>query len=150
MRFRLETLLKVRKAREDEHKRIVAARLGHIEKLSAQKTAIEAQISSQAVSMRDALSGEKADVDFLRWGRHWITRLRMQSARVDAETAAHRAVLAQERERLAAARKETKILERLKERQFEAAAAEEAARAARESDDMNTVRFVYDSLEQTD
>ena len=150
MRFRLETLLKVRKAREDEFKRIVAARLGHIEKLSAQKTAIEAQISSQGTSMRAALSGETADVDFLRWGRHWITRLRMQSARVDAETAAHRAVLAQERERLAAARKETKILERLKERQFEAAAAEEAARQARESDDMNTVRFVYESLGQTD
>lgn len=150
MRFRLETLLKVRKAREDECKRIVAARLGQIEKLSAQKTAIEAQISSQSVSMRAALSGETADVDFLRWGRHWITRLRMQSARVDAESAAHRAVLAQERERLAAARKETKILERLKERQFEAAAAEEAARQRRESDDMNTVRFVFESLQQTD
>ncbi len=80
MRFRLETLLKVRRSREDEQKRIVAERLRQIEKLAAQKTAIEAQISSQAVTMRAALSGESADVDFLRWGRHWITRLRMQSA----------------------------------------------------------------------
>jgi len=150
MRFRLETLLKVRKAREDEHKRIVAERLRRIENLVAQKTAIEAQISSQGDGMRQALSGETADVDFLRWGRHWITRLRMQSARVDAETAAHRAVLALEREKLAAARKETKILERLKERQFEAAAAEEGARERRESDDMNTVRFVYDAISETD
>jgi len=150
MRFRLETLLKVRRAREDACKRVVAARLGHIEKLTAQKTSIEAQISSQATSMRAALSGESADVDFLRWGRHWITRLRMQSARVDAETAAHRALLAHEREKLAAARKETKILERLKERQFEAAAAEESARERRESDDMNSIRFVYDSIAEMD
>ena len=152
MRFRLETLLKVRRAKEDERKRIVGERLRHIEALHAQKASIEAQIVEQTESMRSALSttGQTTDVDFLRWGRHWMTRLRMGILRVDAEIALHRARLAQERAQLAGARKETKILERLKERQFEAARAEEAARERRESDDMNTARFVHEALHAAD
>src|SRR5262245_5600581 len=97
--------------------------------------------------MRGALGSDQADVNFLRWGRSWLGRLQAGIRQVDAEAAQHRAALAQERAALAVARKETKVLEKLKERQREAFLAEEARREQRDLDDMNGVRFVYDARE---
>jgi flagellar export protein FliJ len=144
-RFRLETLLRVRRAREDERKRTVAARLRAIEALRQKRAELEVQLRAQTDALRAALTGENADVNFLRWGRHWLGRLQAGIRQVDAEAAQHGAMLAHERAALAHARKETKVLERLKERQLEAWAAEEGRRQQGDLDDMNGMRFVYGS-----
>lgn len=141
--FRFQTLLRVRRAREDERKRIVAARLRKIASLGRERQALEDQIRNQTEILRETLRQPRTEIVELRWGRHWVGRLRRQMLATGARIAEHRAILAQERAMLADARKETKVLDRLKERQDEAIQAFERKREQRESDDLNLARFLH-------
>ncbi|MFQ5424696.1 MAG: flagellar export protein FliJ [Phycisphaerae bacterium] len=141
--FRFETLRRLRKAREDDRKRIVAARLRTIATLGRQRDALESQVRQQTDVLREALTRPRAEIAGLRWGRHWVSRLRRQALEIEARIAEERALLAQERAELTAARKETKVMDRLKERQRELLMAEEARREQQDTDELNTVRFVF-------
>lgn len=148
--FRFETMLRVRKAKEDERKRVVAARLRKIALLARERQVLEDQIRSQTETMREALSQPQAEIVGLRWGRHWVGRLRRQVLATDARIAAQRAILAQERTGLTDARKETKALDRLKERQNEAYQANERRRELREADELNLARYLHAQISAED
>lgn len=141
--FRLETLLRLRQQREDEHKRIVASRLRKIRTLEGHKHVLETRIADQVESMRELLVQPQTDIDELKTGRHWMGRLRCGVLEMGAAITANRAILAQERSNLANARKEAKVLERLKERQHEAFIAELERQERAESDDLNVTRFAH-------
>lgn len=145
-KFRLETLLRLRQQREDEKKRVVASRLRKIRTLEQHKQALETRIAQQAEVIRDLLVQERMDVDELKAGRHWMIRLRRGVLEADGALASNRAILAQERADLANARKETKVLERLKERQQEAFVAEIERQDRIEADDLNVTRFAHARL----
>lgn len=148
--FRFETLLRLRKQREDERKRVVAARLRQIGELMERRNNLLTAIDGQTDSLRSALRGGTVDVDQVRWGRHWLTHLRRGVLDTDAELSGQRAMLAQERATLVVARKDTEVLARLRERRLEAWNVEAARREQIESDEMNTLRFAHASLTESE
>ncbi len=141
--FRFETLLHLRKLREQERQRAVAARLAAIHRLEERRTALMRRIDEESAAARDALRLEAVDLDQLRFGRHWVTRLRRGVLETQAEISTHRAILAQERQQLTAAATDKKVLERLKSQRLARRRAEQDRRERLEQDEMNVLRFVH-------
>lgn len=141
--FRFETLLALRKQREDEKKRVVADRLRQIAEVHLRQDNLRNAAELQSDALRAALRGDLVDVDQLRWGRHWLTHLRRGVLESEAELTTHRAMLAQERSFLVEARKESEALARLKERRRQAHLSEAARRERIETDDLNAARYAF-------
>lgn len=141
--FRFETLLRLRRRREDEEKRVVAARLREIRRLEDRQRALLGRIDDQTRLTRRALCDATVDIDRLKIGRHWITRLRRGVLEAEAEIATNKAILSQERLRLVAASKQAKVLSRLKERRLDRYRAEQERLEQAESDEINTLRFAH-------
>jgi len=148
--FRFETLLRIRKQREDEKKRAVARRLKQLAVVRARHDNLASAIKAETMALRYSLRGETLDVDQFRWGRHWLTHLRRGLLEADAEIAAQRALLAQERAVLVEARKDTEVLARLKERRREAYLAESGRLEQIETDEMNTVRAAIAGIAESE
>lgn len=144
--FRFEPLLRLREQREDEQKRVVASRLGEIRRLQERRQTLIGQIKQQTDLTRDSLRNEAVDLDRLKLSRHWMIRLRRGVLETEAEIAAHRALLAQERTKLAEASKETKVLSSLKERRWKRLLAERERREQAELDEMSVLRFTHAAL----
>ena len=123
--------------------RAVAARLRAIQNITRRQESLQVRIKQETTAIRESLQKDILDVDQLKWERHWLTRLRLGVLEADAEIAAQRAMLAQERSVLTHARKETKILSRLKERQREMFLAEQDRREQRDLDELNTSRHTF-------
>jgi flagellar FliJ protein len=145
-RFRLEPLLRLRQQREDEQKRVVASRLRQIDALRRRQRVFEGEIDRQTDSMRRSLVDVRVDVDSLKLGRHWLVRLRRGVLEADAQIMTQRAILVQERVALAEARKDAKVLARLKERKRDAYLAEVNRREQAELDEMNVLRFAHAAM----
>jgi flagellar protein FliJ len=141
--FRLEPLLKLRRQREDEKKRAVAARLVQIGALEQRRQALLGEIRDQAQLMRTWLSGGSLELNDVRLGRHWLLRLQRGVLETEALMSTQRALLAQERAELTEARKNTKVLERLKERRRAAYLAMLNRREQADLDDLNVTRFAH-------
>jgi len=146
--FRFETLLKLRKQREDEAKRIVAERLNRIRALEERQEAIQQRITTEVNQVRDELQVYKLDTDQIRLGRHWITRMRQGLLQAEAEMRTQQAILSAERRKLAEATTERKILARLKEQRMEKTLTEQRRREQADMDELNTLRFVHAGLEK--
>jgi len=141
--FRLEPLLRLRRQREDEKKRAVAGRLREIGALEQRRQTLLGEIAGQTQAMRTWLSGGRLEVNDLRLGRHWLLRLQRGVLETEAQISTQRAFLAQERTQLTEARKDTKVLERLKERRRAAYLATLNRREQAETDDLNATRFAH-------
>ncbi|MFQ5411333.1 MAG: flagellar export protein FliJ [Phycisphaerae bacterium] len=141
--FRFETLLRLRRQREDEEKRVVAARLREIRRLEDRQRSLLGRIDEQAQLTRGALRDASLDIDRLKIGRHWMTRLRRGVLEAEAEISTHKALLAQERIRLVEAAKQAKILSRLKERRLDRWRMDQERLEQAESDEINTLRFAH-------
>jgi flagellar export protein FliJ len=139
--FRFETLLRLRRQREDEHKRIVSRRLNEIRLLQQRQDTLLLRIHDQSELTRDALRDRQIDVDLLKFGRHWLIRLRRGVLDTEAQIAAQKAILAQERSSLREALKHRRILSELKERRYRRFTATEARREQAELDETSVIRF---------
>ena len=139
--FRFETLLRLRRQKEDLQKRVVAARVRQIQQLQERHGLLTTRIAQQSESIRGQLREGTVDVDTLRSARHWLVRLRQGVLQTDAEIAAHRAILAQERVALVESRKEAEVMARLRLRQEATFVAQLEREEQLETDDLNTMRF---------
>lgn len=149
--FRFETLLKLRRQKEDEAKRAVASRIGQIRELEKRQEALQNRIEQQSSRSRFALSEQTLNLDELRLSRHWMARLRQGMLQAEAEMRTQRAILASERSQLADTTTDRKVLSRLKERRLDQYFAEQARREQAEQDEMNVLRFAYARFdEETD
>ncbi len=146
--FRFETLLKLRRQKEDEAQRTVAARMGHIRELEKRQEALNSRIEGQASSSRMVLSEKTLNLDEIRLSRHWMIRLRQGLLQAEAEMRTQRAILASERTRLSDATKNRKVLSRLKERRLDQYFAEQDRRDQAELDEMNVLRFAYARIDE--
>jgi flagellar export protein FliJ len=144
--FRFETLLHLRKLREQERQRAVATRLAAIHRLEERQATLIRRIDEQTLAARAALRLQAVDLDRLRLGRHWVTRLRRGVLETQAEITTQRAMLAQERQQLTTAATDKKVLERLKAQRLARIAAEQDRRERLEQDEMNVLRFVHAGL----
>lgn len=144
--FRFETLLKLRRQREGQCQRVVAARLRQIVTLQSRRAKLEEQIALQSEDIRRSLRVGSLDVEEVRLSRHWLVKLRQNLLQADAELAGQHAVLAQERLALSEARKGTKMLETLRDRQYSALAAQLQRREQHELDELNMMRFAHAAM----
>ncbi len=145
-RFPLETVLKIRKRREDERKRVVARRLSGIARAEAQAASLREQIDAELRAVRQARQAGVIDVVMIARHRHWLGRLQRGLLEEEAHLRTLRAELAQDRAELAEASKQAKIIQKLKERQQQRYEYELARQDRIDADEMATARFVYRSV----
>ncbi len=144
--FRLETLRRLRAQREDEQKRVVASRLRKIQELEAHRQLLQQRILEQTDHMRNWLNAATVDVDLVKTGRHWMLRLRRGVLETDAQISSEKAMLAHERAALGELRKQTRVLDRLKEKQRDAYHRELDRQEQIALDDMNVTRFAHEFM----
>lgn len=142
--FRFETMLKLRRQREDEQKRVVADRLRQISQVRAQLDSLQRQIEQETQAVRHAASGGTIDLQQMVRHRHWIGHLHKGTLEAQARLRFLEARLAQERTQLAEAAKQRRVLEKLREHQYERYTDELNRRETRELDELATIRFAFD------
>lgn len=143
--FRFETMLRIRQQREDEHKRIVGNRLREISQVKERMALIDQQIQAELRTIR--ISQEPGTIDMLHVTRHrhWLGCLHKAVLDHQARLRFLEAQLAQERAMLAEAAKQRRILQKLKERQWQSFAKEQNRIETGMADDLVTVRYVFEN-----
>ena len=144
--FRFDTLLKIRRQREDEHKRIVADRLTEIARVQQEIDGLQRQITDELQAVRDGQSPGTIDMQKIVRHRHWLGRLHKSILDSQARQGYLEGQLVQERAALAEAAKQRRILEKLKEHQLERYRIEQNRQETREADDLTGVRFVFEGV----
>ncbi len=147
--FRYETLLKIRRQREDQHKRIVAERVRQIVAARERLALLQGQIAEEEAAIRAGQEPGTVDMQQIVRHRHWLGHLQRNVLETQASIRTLEGRLAQERAVLAEAVKQRKILETLKERRLERHLQEEHRRETNAADDLTTVRYVYGKGEET-
>ncbi len=142
--FRFETMLKIRRQREDEHKRIVAARLREIAVVQEQLALFDRQIHEELAAIRGGQSPGTIDMTQIVRHRRWLGHLHKAVLDAQARLGVLEGKLAQERAALAEAAKQRRILEKLRERQHERFVKEQDRLETMATDDMTLVRYVFD------
>jgi len=142
--FRFDTMLKIRKQREDQRKRVVADRLREIGRIQDRMASLHAQIENEVQAIRTGQEPGTIDLQQAMRHRYWLGHLHKNSLEIEARLRYHEAQLAQERAALAEAAKQRRILEKLKERQWNRYLQEEDKRETMEADEMSTIRYVFD------
>jgi len=135
-RFRLETVLKLRRQRENEHQRIVAERLREIMRTQERIMKLSDQIDQEIDAMRGGRRGGKLDVTEIAKHRHWVTHLQRGVLETEAQVRSLQAKLAQERAELVAASRDKKALDTLKSRHESKLRREAKKRLRLEEDEM--------------
>jgi flagellar export protein FliJ len=139
--FQFETLLRLREQRQKEQERVVASRLRQIQALEFRRDRLNEQISKQAELIRGAMQSREMDIDHLKLGRHWLGHLRRGVLEAQSEILTQRALLAAERASLVQVRKQTQVMDRLKEIHLAEYWAERDRREQLELDELNAIRF---------
>jgi flagellar protein FliJ len=142
--FRFETMLKIRRQREDQHKRVVAERLSQISARRESLGRLDRQIIDEVNAIRASQEPGKLDIQQTMRHRHWLGHLHKGVLEEQSKVRFLEARLAQERAVLAEAVKQRRILEKLKERQYQRHVTQEEKRETLELDEMATMRYVYD------
>lgn len=140
-------MLKIRRQREDQHKRIVGERLAQIAEVRAELERID-QLTAEGVdSVRSGQQAGRIDLQQALARRGWVAHLHRAALDAQSRLGTLEARLAQERAALAEAAKQRRILEKLKERQAERHRTEEMRAETRTADDMTTTRYVFDGID---
>jgi flagellar FliJ protein len=141
-KFRLEPLLKIRRLKEDEARRVVAERLREIRKAEEGIAALDQQLLEASATMRSlVLAGRIVPQEAARQ-RGYIGSLQGRRLSLAAQLAALRQNLAADRAALAEASKNRKILEKLKERQRQRRVREQELTEQRATDEQGVVQYV--------
>ena len=144
--FRFETMLKIRRQREDEHKRIVAGRVREIARVQEQLAALDRQINDELASIRRRQEPGRIDMQQVVRHRRWLGHLHKAVLDGQARRQFLEARLAQERAALAEAAKQRRILEKLRQRQYERFRADQDRLETLAAEDLTTVRYVFDEV----
>ena len=141
--FRFDTLLKIRRQREEHEQRVVARRLLQIDSVQRQISAIERQIQEETASLRATHQPGPIDLQRAMRYRRWLSRLHKGALEGEARMRFLEARLAQERVALLEATRQRRVLEKLRERQLEKYSRQQEQIEAKEADDMANVRYVF-------
>lgn len=142
--FRYDTLLRIRKQREDEQKRVVAERLREIAQVRERLNTLHHQIDEETRAIRTGQEVGTIDIQQVMRHRHWLGHLHRGLLDAVGRERFLEARLSQERSELTERMKQRRILEKLKERRLLHYQAEVDRRETRENDEMATIRFVHD------
>ncbi len=146
--FRFETMLKIRRQREDQHKRIVGDRLGQITQVEEQAGALNRQIQEEMAAIRAGQEVGRIDMQQVIRHRHWLGHLHKGVLEAEARKRFLEAKLAQERVLLAEAAKQRRILEKLKEHRWAQHRYRENRQETLAADEMAIIRHVFDRADK--
>lgn len=135
-RFRLETVLRVRELREREAKRKVGAKMAEIAALDQLNQQAVTEIKKRQQDLGQSQQAEHLDTRELSSGRAWIAFLRRSIAQRQMTKSSLLTELEKLRAELVAARTQTRILEKLRERKHEIWKREGQLREQAEMDDV--------------
>ncbi len=141
-KYRLETVLKLRKRDEDACKRVVADRLRRIQAVQFEIAGLQGQIRSEIVAFRQKHAVGTLDMGRVQQHRHWLIHLNHGVWRGQAHLAELEKQLSDDRKALAEARKRARIMEKLKERQLERHKRELDRAEAIENDEIGGVLYL--------
>ena len=118
-RFRLETVLRLRRRAFEEQQRIVAARQAQIARREAAIVAIETEIAAELERSRSTQQAVHIDVAAVRAGRTHVRNLRGRITQLRSEITEHERLLETERAQMIQASIAVKAIEKLKERRLD-------------------------------
>ena len=116
-RFRLQPLLRLRKQQEDQKKRAVGALLSQIHDLQRQALELAEAIKAEGDTLKQQYIQGNVDLNWVSHYRRYVTSVQRAIAERIQTATNIQEKLHQARRDLAEAAKQTKILEKLKERQ---------------------------------
>jgi len=116
--FRLEPVLRLKKQVEDEKKRVVGELMAEINAQQQQALEINQTIIQQGNILKQKLAGGEVDTGWIAYYQRYVTDMRGEIARKIQTVTEIQKKLHLARRALAEAAKETKMLEKLKEKQY--------------------------------
>ena len=116
-KFRLEHLLKLRRQQEDQKKQAVGAVLGQIQQQQQEGLEMAAAIRREGENLKRQYQQGKVDLDWVGHYRLYVTHLHAAINQRIKKVAELQVKLKVVREELVAAAKQTRILEKLREKQ---------------------------------
>ncbi len=128
-RFRLATLLRLRQALRDQRRAELAEAYRVDDLLRQQQEEVSRTIDSLRSHCREVAAGGPVDIDAMLAAQRYEAALRRQQQQLSLQRQHVAGEIERRQELLAAASREVKILEKLRQRQAEAWQAEENRRA---------------------
>ncbi len=116
--FRLEPVLRIKKQIEDEKKRAVGVLMSEINSQQQQALEINQAIIQQGNVLKGKLQNGEVDTGWITYYQRYVTDMRGEIARKVQKVTDIQKDLQAARKALADAAKETKMLEKLKEKQY--------------------------------
>jgi len=134
-RFRLEAVRKVRQQAQDAQQRVVAGVLREIGQTEVGVRRLTEELRAEVGATRTAQSAQRLDLARIRG--HQFRQTWLQGRILDGQTelARQQARLEQERAKLAEASRRLKVIEKLRERQWERFVTEERRAEQRDNDE---------------
>jgi len=139
-RFRLESLLKLRRSLEEAAQRALARALADLDQVRGRLAQLH-QARNGAVEARRTPLGQRVDLDLWRAVERYLVALERRIAEAGAQVKAAEARVAAAREALVRAHRAHLMLIRLKERRQEQHNLEELRLEARELDEIAVLRY---------
>lgn len=141
-RFRLETVLKLRRLAEDEKKRVVGELLSEIHR--RQQEAVELDASARAVGgeLKERNGAGRIDLTWLGNYESYVSHVRSSIAEIIKSVVQLQQKLAEARQELAEAAKGARIIEKLKEKRKERYDDHLSRAETREQDEVATKNFI--------
>jgi len=115
-RYRLDPLLRLRQQEEDQKKRAVGSLLTEINRQQNQVLEMATALAREGQLLREQYAGGRVDLEWIRFYRMYVMHTQQAMARRTTEIFKIQANLTTARQELAEAAKQTKILEKLKEK----------------------------------
>ncbi|KPK76569.1 MAG: hypothetical protein AMJ79_06310 [Phycisphaerae bacterium SM23_30] len=114
--FRLENLLKLRRQQEDLKKQVVGTLLGQVHEQQRQSLEMAAAIQKEGAELKRQYQKGKVDLDWVGHYRLYVTHLHNVIQQRIKRVAEIQVILKAARQELVEASRQTKILEKLRER----------------------------------
>lgn len=144
-RFRLQTVLKLREEERRGQQLRLAAALQADDVLAGRLGELRRALADHREGRRQGTRIGRIDVDRLLTSERYEAFLRVEQARIEAQRRQLAEEIARRREALAAAHREVRILEKLRQRQAERLRIEEAGRDRRLLDEVGSRRRVVEA-----
>jgi len=141
-RFRLQPLLRLRKQQEDQKKRAVGVLLTQIYDLQRQALELAEAIKAEGDTLKQQYIQGNVDLNWVSHYRRYVTSVQRAIAERIQKATNIQERLHQARRELAEAAKQSKILEKLKERQQRQYEREWQRKENREMDEIGTKAFL--------
>ncbi len=145
--FRLETVLRMKRQIEDEKKRVVGELMAQINKQQQEALDINQTIIQQGNVLKAKFQKGEVDTGWIAYYQSFVTDMRREIARKIESVTEIQKKLVLARQELANAAKETKTLEKLKERQLKEYTHHIETMEKKELDEIGTQMFMRNSLE---